>query len=358
MTIPRFEVKWTAGRIITCVLLLVSFVLVLFPWTTISVKLMGTRYSGLDLIRAASYDSENVSSFEIKTDLYKGISNLANDAADDGVRINARRTTNAIFNILSGKLTPINTADMCSTISGFLRQMKTYLVREGDWNYLDYSDPGDRAIMNLFTDVSVKVTIAAVAMWILVIAFFLSFAWAVYSLITDRKNGLIPYGISSLVLLIVFIVLTVSLNHAVSSAGSLMDDIFGYFLPFNTSFAGMRFFHLTAAGIICVLSVAASYFLPGLVSVEVPPLPNPHIGKWKCGSCGQENSAGASFCVRCGAKKPEPPRCAKCGHRIRGGVLYCPYCGAQIEGAPDPEPVPGPNPKPDPDPIWETPESL
>lgn len=328
----RSGVKWTARRIIACVLLLVSFALVFFPWTTISVKIMGQKLTGSDLL---SYGASFIGSSlpEVKTDIREEIYDFAQSALyDDGIYIDADKTADAVLTLLDGELTPFSATKVCTAMSSLFRQLKSHIRSSLNMGYPSTSP----AMQNFITETSGKATVAAVAMWASVITFFLTFAWAAYSLLTGRRRGLIPYFISSLVLLAVFIVVTVSINNTISSIADtvyyLADGIFSMFGAYNMDYEEIRFFHLTAAGIICVLLIVASYFLSGLggaVSVKLHPLPVLHIsGKWKCGSCGQENSAGAGFCVRCGAKKPTPPSCAKCGRKISEGVLYCPHCGA------------------------------
>ncbi|TMK35358.1 MAG: zinc ribbon domain-containing protein [Actinobacteria bacterium] len=51
-----------------------------------------------------------------------------------------------------------------------------------------------------------------------------------------------------------------------------------------------------------------------------------------CSTCGAENTAAASFCVRCGAALAT---CERCGAGLPQGVTFCPACGHRVaEGLP------------------------
>ena len=69
-----------------------------------------------------------------------------------------------------------------------------------------------------------------------------------------------------------------------------------------------------------------------------------------CPGCGNENTAEASFCSKCGAAlpdlppreapRPEEPVCPQCGAPAAEGSLFCTQCGAQLQppaGSPDQE---------------------
>ena len=56
-----------------------------------------------------------------------------------------------------------------------------------------------------------------------------------------------------------------------------------------------------------------------------------------CPNCGQENSEGFKFCVKCGKGLVEsgagPLTCPACGKENAQGALFCAHCGASL-GAP------------------------
>ncbi len=57
------------------------------------------------------------------------------------------------------------------------------------------------------------------------------------------------------------------------------------------------------------------------------------IKSMKCTKCGKELTAGAKFCVNCGAKVGNTPkrRCRKCGSEVGVGFNYCVNCGAKVD---------------------------
>jgi len=53
-----------------------------------------------------------------------------------------------------------------------------------------------------------------------------------------------------------------------------------------------------------------------------------------CPKCGSENTAGAKFCVECGAKieaATATAPCVKCGAQLQAGTKFCNECGAKQE---------------------------
>lgn len=53
----------------------------------------------------------------------------------------------------------------------------------------------------------------------------------------------------------------------------------------------------------------------------------------KCPKCGQENVAGAKFCVSCGAEISEAPAvkfCSSCGAQNEAGAAFCSGCGKPL----------------------------
>jgi class 3 adenylate cyclase/tetratricopeptide (TPR) repeat protein len=48
----------------------------------------------------------------------------------------------------------------------------------------------------------------------------------------------------------------------------------------------------------------------------------------RCPSCGQENPAGARFCLACGTRLPAV--CAQCGAALPDGARFCPACGHAV----------------------------
>jgi predicted amidophosphoribosyltransferase len=52
-----------------------------------------------------------------------------------------------------------------------------------------------------------------------------------------------------------------------------------------------------------------------------------------CAQCGAPIGDEFSFCIRCGAKKPEPPQvryCTCCGGKLYEGYVYCMSCGQPV----------------------------
>ncbi len=61
----------------------------------------------------------------------------------------------------------------------------------------------------------------------------------------------------------------------------------------------------------------------------------------RCGSCGQDNREGASFCRSCGAGLA--PACPSCGASVEPGASFCDACGDPL-AAPSP-PAEAPEPR-------------
>jgi len=54
------------------------------------------------------------------------------------------------------------------------------------------------------------------------------------------------------------------------------------------------------------------------------------VEKLSCWNCGQENPAGAKFCLRCG--KPQREACPECGAPVPEGAKFCANCGIPLGG--------------------------
>ena len=69
-------------------------------------------------------------------------------------------------------------------------------------------------------------------------------------------------------------------------------------------------------------------------SQQQPQQQQPQQGGWQCPQCGNECSAEAMFCMRCGTKRPQPQAqafCPSCGAPASPGAAFCMKCGTKLQ---------------------------
>lgn len=319
---------WTAKRIISIVLLLLSFLMIFLPWMSISLSVMGQTFT---IPKMMDYMSAyaGYSAAEIKSELYDELVYLSDEMASEGIYMDPDQAITTLELIADSKISPFDAARICSFSSDLLGQMKKYLARNSQDFY------GEEGIaVSMIMDAADKVTFAAVLMWVFVIGCILAFAFSLYFLTKGKKYGVVPYLCFSIVLLIVFIVMTSKVNSGIKlimntfsyGASSILD----YFdISFSPSM-DLSILHLGKSGILCVVFAVGALVLTMLREDTFTHLPIPstaRTNKWRCPSCGSEMPASALFCTSCGTKRSEGLRCVSCGHALEKGVVFCPYCG-------------------------------
>lgn len=328
-----FSSAWTAKKLIALILLVLSFLMLFLPWVSISLNVMGQKFT---IPKVVDYLSmyNGYSASEFKTELFRELVDLSDDMGREGMRMDPRQAMSAIELISDSKISPLDAARVCSYVSKLLGEAKTYLARNSQDLYGE-----ERLIASMLTDAAGNVVYAAILMWVLVIGAVLTFALALFFLIKDKKYGVIPYLCVSLVLLIVFAVMSLKVNDGIKQLISIFSyGASSFFSELGINYSpsmDLSIFHLGIAGILSCIFAAGALVLTLLSDgsasrVKVPAFTIPK--KWTCPSCGSEMAATSQFCTSCGTKRPEPLRCASCGRILGKDTAFCPYCGAPAAG--------------------------
>ena len=207
---------WTAKKIIAFILLILSALLIIFPWMNVYVSILGQR---LTIPRALDYSSPSGYS-EFKTEIYEGLSELSWNMAEEGIYMSADQAMSVVELILNGRISPIDAARICSAAASILAKMKACMVKE----YQDYYGT-DKIVADVIIDVADKAAVAAVIMWVLIIGGAIALAFALYLLIKDKKYSAIPYFCFSALLLIVFVVVTFKANDGIRRYVGSMSEV-------------------------------------------------------------------------------------------------------------------------------------
>ena len=280
---------WTSKKIIAFILLILSALLIIFPWMNIYVNILGQR---LTIPRVLDYADPSGYS-EFKAGIYEGLSELSRDmASEDGIYMSADQAMSVVELILNGRISPIDAARICSAAASILAKMKACMVKE----YQDYCGT-EKVIADFIRDGADKVAVAAVIMWVLIIGGAIALAFALYLLIKDKKYSAIPYFCFSALLLIVFVVATSKANDGIRRYVGI-----AYLLPGigigNGLSEDFSFFHLGISAILSFVFATGALVLSLLQKTGERRAETVESAGWYCSTCGRYNEG--AFCTNCG----------------------------------------------------------
>ena len=333
MIMGSTKIGWTLKKIFAIVLLVLSFSMFFLPWMSISLNVMGQKYTIPRIIEYVSLDN-GYSYSQFKTELFSGLVELSEDMAWEGVSMDPKQAM-TVFELLSDStISPIDATRICSFANNLLEETKYYLLR----NSQDF-DSEEKVLASMVTDIAGKVAIATVLMWILVIASALTFVISIFLLLKGKKYGAVPYICSSLVLLIMFGVLCAKVNGGIEQIISFFPSgVSSFFrelgIKYNSSM-DISVFHLCVSGFLGVVFSIGALVISLIDESRINRIPIPAfspIHKWACPSCGTMMATRASYCSKCGTKRPEALRCSKCGRFLEKDAAFCPHCGTSTTG--------------------------
>lgn len=333
------ETRWMTKKIVSLVLLVLSFIMLLLPWMSISINAMGQKFTIPKMLDYLSMYS-GYSATEFKEKLYEEIEEISEDMAWEGVHMDPKQAMTTLELLSDSEISPVDAARICSFAGNLLGETKNYLIRNSQDLYGE-----EKILASMVTDVAGKVAFAAVLMWVLVIGGIIAFVISVLFLIKDKKYCVVPYLCISFLLIIVFAVMTSKVNSGVKQLISTFSygaaSFFGEFgINYNPS-ADLSIFHLGIAGILNFIFAASALALTLVREDTISRVKIPTLGssqKWTCPSCGSNMPAASLFCTRCGTKRPEVMRCTSCGCTLEKGVAFCPHCGTSTTGRVTPPP--------------------
>ena len=344
----RTRLKLPSKSLIALVLVVVSFVMLMFPVINISIEVMGRNYSIPDLLDIAC-KYEGISSAQFNLELQAGIASFTADLADEtGVVMNAKEATNAIKKLLDGRVSLLDAATICTYAGKLLKNIDQAVNLN-----ISKLSPTERVTMMMIGEASNTVNIAAIVLWVMIAALVITFVIAIFAIWNQRKSGVIAYTITVAILYVAAMIGVMCANDLLQTYASYVTDVInGVLRMLSTGSRGvqsMELFHLAAApSIALICAVLATlimavrldreYRVPGIDTGEIAKLT-----RWTC-SCGCKNKLGNEYCSACGQKRPQKPRC-ECGAVIMPGTKFCGKCGKPIESMEDVVVPPSPPPK-------------
>lgn len=326
----KMRINLSSKSLIALALVAISFIMLLLPMLTISVEIMGRKYSFPDLIEIACA-AEGISSVEFDMALQVEISELAEEMAEDaGIYINAKKTTKTMQRILDGRISLLDAAVISSFASGLLRDINDVM----NLNLANMSS-SDRISLMMISDAATNTTITAVILWVFIAFLVAAMVFAVLMLMNNRNVGVIVYAAMTAIPIVVILILISKLNNAMQSLfdsasgmlGSMMWMISGSSMDY--SMQSPELLHMSVAPVFALLFAAAAVVVTVVPGIKVPEMgPIEDLTKWTC-ACGCQNKLSNTFCPACGQKRPEKPRC-ECGAPIVPGTKFCGKCGSPI----------------------------
>lgn len=316
-------------KIIALCLVLVSFVALLFPWITMSVKVMGNEYTMQDLMSLAS--GQGMTQEELEADFEEYLTDAAQELAGQGYKVDVDKVMKLLHLLLEGKISPLDFAIVSADLSKVLGDLEDAMNNSPDaYDMLVY--------ITQIENIKESVTIVAVAMWAVLILMVAGAVFAVYSLLTDKKYGVIAYAGAAAVAFFAFVIATNKLNDASLMMFSGILDLLEDLGILSGAVTDLDFFHLSAAPFVCLIAGIAAVitekvtafddripargtsFTDGQLFADVSPR-----DRWVC-SCGTTITGDSQFCHACGQKRQTKKVCS-CGAELIPGAAFCSACG-------------------------------
>lgn len=341
----RTSSRLPSKSLIALVLVVISFLMLVFPWVNISIEVMGRDYSIPDLLDIVC-KYEGISSAQFELELQAGIASFTAELADEtGVIMNAKEATNAIDKLLDGGVSLLDAATLCTYAGGLLKDIDQAL----NLNISSLSS-SERVAMMMISEASSTLNITSIILWVMIAVLVIAFAFAIFTLLTHKKIGAIVYAIVMAVPFVAVVIGVMNVNDLMQTYASYVtdaiDDVLWMLGAGSYGVQNLEVFHLSVAPVISLICAIVAMLIMVVTGVKIPGIKTPPVPnfKWTC-TCGFQNNLGNAFCSSCGQKRPEKPHC-ECGAVIVPGTKFCGKCGKSIESVDDGGFAPPPPPPP------------
>lgn len=328
----------TPRKIVALCLVAISFAMLLLPWINMSIEVMGKKYTMQEITDLMCREMD-ITQSQLEAEYKESIEDLAEEAEEYGIEIKVNKMTNIISMILKGKVTPVDCASTAAYLSSFMSDVLGTAEKEGD-SY-------ESALMQQQMRTTKKsMTTAAIGIWLVIILMIASMLYAVYSLLTNKKYGVLVYAGISVWAFIAFIVVTNQLNTpSTAMFGGLYDALEDMKL-FEGGGVDLKLFHLSAAPYVCVVaSILAAVVgeMTQLDSYIAGALP--FTEKQTC-SCGAKRKPGMLFCSKCGSRFEDAAVQTPTPAPVSEREAPMPAYRADVKPVPVARPVQPPQPEP------------
>lgn len=242
-----------------------------------SVDVLGTKYTMQDILNLV-YSESGSSQVEIEAEIQSYVTDVVEEAAEDGVHIDGDKMMDVFRLIMKGAVSPIDCASICSFISDLLGKMVKSAAGE--------SGLGAVAV-KMIENIHSSAFTAAIGLWLVLLFMTVTMVYAVYALLTDKKYGTIVYAFVSVVAFVTFAVTIRKLNTSALSMFSGIYDIFEDMGMLGSSDSiEMELFHLSAAPYICAITAVAALIvekvnIPSGAGMPIPMLKEKWICVWR-----------------------------------------------------------------------------
>ena len=339
--------KSVMGRKIAAwILLAAALLMLLLPWLSLRISAYGRSVSVREALTSAlAFAGDYITEEEIVEELRESMRDMAEEAMSEyGVYLDADASTDALLELLLGRLTPVRTARIAGALGKLLKAGAQILPMT-----LDDMDPTEQKLVDLIGSTGRRLRVDAALFRILGALLILSALFAAWCVYREKPRGVLVCVGAALALLLLSGIAAARDNGLLKSLLKLIaeeePDIQGFTLVFGNM---TRLFHLTAAPFFCLIAACLAWCamvvdLSRLRGIEI------RFGGWTCPACGAKAPEKAAFCPACGAQRPPRRYCPVCGKELAPEERFCDQCGT---AAPRTEPVREPaknDPTPEPE---------
>lgn len=287
--------------LIALVLVIISFLMLVLPCMKVAVEKSGRSYS-LAVLQKRFCIRKGISDAQFERDLFDSINGITDDLMEEtGFLINARQAANMAKRLLRGKYSLVDAAVEATYISGLLRELN----QAADYFYSDL--PSDvRQGLTAFNDALGGSAMAAIILWIVIVALIAAFAAACYSLYSQSKSGVIAYAI---VLALAAALVAIGLQGVNRQLEMYSDYVMEALNQLYWTSGIERFgssslvlLRLSFAPVVSLVCAAAAVLI---MVVRIPADVITTAAKWTCPDCGRKVSIRNDYCPYCGKCRRE-----------------------------------------------------
>ena len=249
------SVAGAVRKTLALVLLLLSIVMLFFPWMHVSFSFAGKDMTLSDILEyAAPYVTKH------KGTLSEVLHALSEDLAADGFSLDADQAARHLDLVSDGSVSPLDAARFTAYFSRLLRNLNEYLSRDAS-----RSDEGESRLTAFLQNLAGKLSLASTLMWVSLTLLGLCFLLAVFGVLTDRIWPAIPYPIAVVGLVYGTVWVSERVPGKIQQAvQNLIQSLNKPLLAFGLNKLipdQIAFIQLSRAGTVCICAAALAFLL-------------------------------------------------------------------------------------------------
>ena len=332
-------------KIAAWILLAAALLMLLLPWLSLRISAYGRSVSVREALTSAlAFAGDYITEEEIVEELRESMRDMAEEAMSEyGVYLDVDASTDALLELLLGRLTPVRTARIAGALGKLLKAGAQILPMT-----LDDMDPTEQKLVDLIGSTGRRLRVDAALFRILGALLILSALFAAWCVYREKPRGVLVCVGAALLMLLFSWVAVARDNGLLKSMIKLFQEDVGDDLFLGVFDNLAKLFRLTAAPFLCLIAACLAWCamvvdFSRLRGIEI------RFGGWACPVCGAKAPEKAAFCPACGAQRPPRRYCPGCGKELAPEERFCDRCGT---AAPRTEPVREPeknDPTPEPE---------